>query len=60
MRFMNDPGYVYTGIALNSALYLGFHTGKGDCLELGTKYDTGTTDEEARYIWAASNIVSQR
>jgi transcriptional regulatory protein LEU3 len=60
IRFMNDPTYVYTGIALNSSLFLGLHTGKGNYLELGSRYDTGTTDEEATYIWAASNIVSQR
>lgn len=60
IRFMNDPTYVYTGVALNSSLYLGLHTGKGDYLELGTRYDTSATDEEATYIWAASNIVSQR
>lgn len=60
IRFMNDPTYVYMAIALNSSLYLGLHTGKGDYLELGTRYDTSTTDEEATYIWAASNIVSQR
>jgi transcriptional regulatory protein LEU3 len=61
IRFMKDPTYLYTGIALNSCLFLGLHTGKGSYLEFDSpKYQIGTTDEEATYTWAACNIISQR
>lgn len=61
IRFMADPTYMYTGIALNSCLYLGLHTGKGNYLEFGARYENvKTTDEEATYTWVASNILSQR
>lgn len=61
IRFMTDPTCVYAGIALNSALYLGLHTGKGSYLDFRTPlYQVGTTDEEATYTWAACNIISQR
>ena len=61
IRFMNDPTYIYAGIALNSCLYLSLHTGKGCNLEFSVPtYEVKATDEEAIYLWAASNIISQR
>lgn len=61
MRFMTDPTYVLAGAALNSCLYLGQNTGKGNFPEFGVpKYRLGSTDEEAVYTWSACNIVCQR
>jgi hypothetical protein len=61
IRFTSDPAYLYVGIALSSCLYLGVHTGKGSTIEFGVpRYQVATTDEEATYTWAASNIISQR
>ncbi|KAB5570284.1 hypothetical protein GE09DRAFT_1283423 [Coniochaeta sp. 2T2.1] len=61
IRFMADPTYMYTGVALNSCSYLGLHTGKGCLSELcGPRYNVRATDEEALYLWAAANIISLR
>lgn len=61
IRFMSDPTYIYSGIAMNSCLYLGLHTGKGIHPEFsGPTYEAKATDEEATYLWAATNIISQR
>ena len=61
IRFMSDPSYIFLGIALNSCLSLGLHTGKGCHPEFTAQaYQLNTTDEEATYTWAACNLLSQR
>ncbi|KAL1882776.1 hypothetical protein VTK73DRAFT_901 [Phialemonium thermophilum] len=61
IRFMSDPSHIFASIALNSCYTIGLHTGRGAHPEFNAPlYNIQTTDEEATYTWAASNIIYQR
>ncbi|KAJ4385315.1 hypothetical protein N0V85_008137 [Neurospora sp. IMI 360204] len=48
IRFLTDPSMIFTGIAMNSALLTGLHTGRGAHTEFTGLLDkVDTTDEEA-------------
>lgn len=61
IRFMSDPGSLYSAIALNAATNLGAHTGKGNHPEYSVGvFQNSFSNEEAAYTWAGINIVCQR
>ncbi|KAK3494951.1 uncharacterized protein B0T23DRAFT_121741 [Neurospora hispaniola] len=61
IRFLTDPSMIFTGIAMNSALLIGLHTGRGAHTEFTGLLDkVDTTDEEATYTWAGCAIISHR
>ena len=61
IRFLTDPSMIFTGIAMNSALLTGLHTGRGAHTEFTGLLDkVDTTDEEAVYTWAGCAIISHR
>lgn len=61
IRFLTDPSMIFTGIAMNSALLTGLHTGRGAHTEFTGLLDkVDTTDEEAIYTWAGCAIISHR
>lgn len=62
IRFVNDPSATFASLALNSAMLLGLHTGRGSHREfiVGLRKDRTSTDEEASATWVASCAVAQR
>lgn len=61
VRFINDPGSMFAGVAMNAALLLGIHTGKGSNREFSFGvFQNNFTDEEAAFTWAGYNITTQR
>ncbi|KAJ2896133.1 uncharacterized protein MKZ38_005857 [Zalerion maritima] len=61
IRFMTDPSPVFTGMAMNSCLLLGLHTGRAGHRDFFLMPNTASfTDEEAALTWAGYNIVSQQ
>ncbi|EUC30023.1 hypothetical protein COCCADRAFT_39667 [Bipolaris zeicola 26-R-13] len=61
VRFINDPAYWLSGIAINSCLLLGFHTASGRHPEYNhVTLGTISSDIEAAVTWVASAIVNRR
>lgn len=61
IRFVNDPAYWLSGIAINSCLLLGFHTGSGRHQPYShITLATNSSDREAAVTWAASSILNRR
>ncbi|KOS19616.1 Regulatory protein LEU3 [Escovopsis weberi] len=61
-RLATDPGSMLANIAMNAAMMLGLHTGRGSHPQfcLGLRNPLTSTDEEASATWAACCIVVQR
>lgn len=61
VRFIKDPGSLFSGVAMSSCLILGIQLGKGKHKEFTVgAFQTDFTDEEATFTWCGYNIVSQR
>ncbi|KAK4190089.1 hypothetical protein QBC35DRAFT_111720 [Podospora australis] len=61
IRFLTDPSLIFAGIAMNSSLLTGLHTGSGSHSEFKCyAHPLDTTDEEATYTWAGCAIISHR
>ena len=61
IRFINDPAYWLSGIAINCCLLLGFHTGSGRHQAYSyVNLAPTSSDREAAVTWAASSILNRR
>lgn len=61
IRFTNDPAYWLSGIAINSCLLLGFHTGSARHHAYShVNFPTTSSNREAAVTWAASSILNRR
>ncbi|KAF5851601.1 hypothetical protein GGP41_004409 [Bipolaris sorokiniana] len=61
VRFINDPAYWLSGIAINSCLLLGFNTASGRHPEYShVTLATTSSSIEAAVTWAASSILNRR
>ncbi|USP72757.1 hypothetical protein yc1106_00031 [Curvularia clavata] len=61
IRFINDPAYWLSGIAINSCLLLGFHTGSGRHQSYNhVTLAASSSDREAAVTWVASNVLNRR
>lgn len=61
VRFVTDPTPLFSAAAMNAALLLGLHRGRGWNPEFSFGLmQVNFSDEEAAYTWAGYNIVAQR
>lgn len=62
VRFVTDPSPTFGAMALQSAMFLGCHTGRGNHPDyhVGVRQHFLATDEEASATWLACCIAAQR
>ena len=62
IRFMSDPSNMLASVAMNTAMLLGSHTGRGKNPQflVGLRQNMQSTDEEASSTWLAACLMTSK